>query len=373
VLAVTLPERNLGPPQEAEGAPIRKTGTPADQLNANLDLIKQLGNATLGGLSPLDWALSWAAADYLVIPLEHGKNRPHRLLGSGWSAKAGTAGSRSPEQIKAWWECDPSAMIGIVTAVSPFSGVLIIDIDTKPGKPNGWVSISDLVKEYGPLPETMRVITPSGGMHLYYAMPEGEPRVRFRVGWLPGVDIPWLVPVPPSAKLIRHEAQPDTAEDYVHYQLARIVEPPLPIAPAWVFPDIRTTPAHDNDLSAKKGVRRVTPTERSQPQRPIGTGRMGWHSEALPPTALFVENGLGWFTGSRDSDCFRLACRLWSQYGDEATVVSLIFKTWEHTPPKDHPFSWQDAYHKIKQAERYWLEDREHILRRAESLMRDFR
>ena len=68
-------------------------------------------------------------------------------------------------------------MVGIVTAVSPLSRVLIIDIDTKPGKPNGWESIFDLMEEYGPLPETTSVITPSGGMHLYYAMPEDEPPV----------------------------------------------------------------------------------------------------------------------------------------------------------------------------------------------------
>lgn len=88
---------------------------------------------------------------------------------------------------------------------------------------------------------------------------------------------------------------------------------------------------------------------------------------------MFIENGLGWFTGSRDADCFRLACRLWFQYGDEGTVVAFIYQAWERSPAKDHPFGWQDAYHKIKQAERYWLEDREHILRRAESLMRGFR
>ena len=112
------------------------------------------------------------------------------------------------------------------------------------------------------------------------------------------------------------------------------------------------------------------PNRPKQPQRPISTVGSRWHSAALPPTELFIENGLGWFTGSRDSDCFRLACRLWRQYGDEAVVVGVIFKAWERSPAKDHPFSWQDAYHKIKQAERYWLEDREQILRRAESLMR---
>ncbi len=242
--------------------------------------------------------------------------------------------------------------------------MLVIDIDTKPGKPNGWESIFHLMEQYEPLPETTGVITPSGGTHLYYAMPEGEPPLRCRVGWLPGVDVPWLIPVPPSAKL--------TAERYVEYQFARIVDP-LPIAPAWLLADISNRHTQSQRLSrtgcGRGHAEALPPTEPGQPP-PSRTGGLRWRSAALPPTELFIENGLGWFTGSRDYDCLKLARRLWSQYGDEAVVVGVIFKAWERSPAKDHPFSWQDAYHKIKQAERYWLEDREHILRRAESLMR---
>jgi hypothetical protein len=71
----------------------------------------------------------------------------------------------------------------------------------------------DLVKEYEPLPETTRVITPSGGMHLYCAMPEGEPPLLFKPGWLPGVDIPWVVPVPPSARLVASNYLPIDCDD----------------------------------------------------------------------------------------------------------------------------------------------------------------
>jgi hypothetical protein len=267
-ISVPVPERNLGPPGEAEGA-AAETDTPTEHLNANLHLIKQHGNATLGELSALGWALSWAAAGYLVIPLEHGRNIPHRLLlGSGWSPKAGTAGSRDPDQIKVWWQGDCSAMIGIITAVSPFSRVLIIDIDTKPGKPNGWESIFDLMEEYEPLPETTSVITPSGGTHLYYAMPDGEPPVRCRVGWLPGVDIPWLVSVPPSAKLV--------SSIYLPYRFGQQILGPLPEAPSWVFSDIRTRPGQRQRPIRTGGVRRrskaLALTEPSQPHQPIRTG-----------------------------------------------------------------------------------------------------
>jgi hypothetical protein len=335
---VVPPPENLGPPRQTEGAP-PENGTPTDHFNVNSNSIKQCCNGSLAGWSPLTWALSYAAAGHLVIPLEHGRNIPHRrLLGRGWSAKAGTAGSRDPEQIKAWWKSDPSAMIGIVTAVSPLSWVLVIDIDTKPGKPNGWESISNLMNEYELLPDTTRVITPSGGMHLHYAMPEGEPPVPGRVGWLPGVDIPWQVPVPPSAKLIKQQLQDSSrsGETYVYYQWASIVEP-LPIAPAWLLADIRNRRRQSQRPSrterARKHAEALPPTEPGQlPLR--RTGGVGGLSEALPPTEEFLAVGLGWFTGSRDADCFRLACRLWFQYGDEGTVVAFIYQAWERSPRK---------------------------------------
>jgi hypothetical protein len=106
------------------------------------------------------------------------------------------------------------------------------------------VSIFDLMEEYEPLPETTRVITPSGGTHLHYAMPEGEPPVRCRVGWLPGVDIPWLVPVPPSAKLV--------SSIYLPYRFGQQILGPLPEAPSWVFRTSGPGRGNDNDPSARE-------------------------------------------------------------------------------------------------------------------------
>ena len=83
------PHENLGPPLEAEGAPA-ESGTPTDHSNVNSNFIKQYCNATLGRWSPLTWALSYAAAGHLVIPLEHGRNIPpqtasrQRLERQGW-------------------------------------------------------------------------------------------------------------------------------------------------------------------------------------------------------------------------------------------------------------------------------------------------
>jgi len=138
------------------------------------------------------------------------------------------------------------------------------NIDTKPGKPNGWESIFELMNEcQESLPETTSVTTPSGGTHLYYALPEGEPPVLGRVGWLPGVDIPWMVPVPPSAKWSLQRLQdgsisrPNLAEIHV-YQWASIVDP-LPVAPAWLLADIRTRGNSHKDANCA----RMSATDRS--------------------------------------------------------------------------------------------------------------
>jgi hypothetical protein len=59
---------------------------------------------------------------------------------------------------------------------------------------------------------------------------------------------------------------------------------------------------------------------------------------------------------------------LWSQYCDETTVVAFIYQAWKHTPPKNHPFTWLDAYDKINRAERHWRADIEATRRLAASL-----
>jgi hypothetical protein len=91
-----LPERNLGPPRQAEGAPA-KNGTPTDHSNVNSSFTKQYCNETLGRWSPLTWALSYAAAGHLVIPLEHGRNIPHRrLLGRAGAPRLGRLATGIP-------------------------------------------------------------------------------------------------------------------------------------------------------------------------------------------------------------------------------------------------------------------------------------
>jgi Bifunctional DNA primase/polymerase, N-terminal len=308
-------ERQLGPAFELNHGPSDNDSLPINSSQSPFSL---------------RWALHYGSLGLKALPLRHGDKRPHRMLGSGWTRE--TVGSSDPQQIRRWWEQDMSANIGIVTG--PRSGVLVIDLDMKIGKPRGIDSIFDLMDEYEPLPQTSWVLTPSLGQHLYFAWPEGEPPLPHVVGWLQGVDVPWQVAVPPSAKLykLRKDSMGLEGEFYAPYTWKHVVEP-LPLAPSWLLNDIRVRPR--------------------QPQRPMGAGGSGWHSTSdLPSTEWFLERGFR--PGQRNHDCFRLALRLWNyHWPSDDLVTSIVHKVWLATDQSFDSFPWSEVVGCIKSAERY--------------------
>ncbi|MCD1264052.1 ATPase [Shinella sumterensis] len=86
--------------------------------------------------------------------------------------------------IDRWWSDWPDAAIGLPTG-SP-TGFFALDIDNKPGGANGFAWLSDMEAEHGPLPVTARVISPNGGLHIYFKYVAGT-RNRGALG--AGVDI----------------------------------------------------------------------------------------------------------------------------------------------------------------------------------------
>lgn len=79
------------------------------------------------------------------------------------------------EKIRAWWTQWPYAMIGMPTGRA--SGLFVIDIDRKNGK-DGFKTLAALEAEYAPLSKTLTSQTPSGGLHLYFLMPDTDPPLR---------------------------------------------------------------------------------------------------------------------------------------------------------------------------------------------------
>ncbi len=76
------------------------------------------------------------------------------------------AATRCPTTIRGWFTHWPGA--GLAVACGP-SGVVVVDIDL----PAGPASLDALEAEHGPLPATVTVQTPSGGVHHYFRAPAG--------------------------------------------------------------------------------------------------------------------------------------------------------------------------------------------------------
>lgn len=110
----------------------------------------------------LDAALEYAKEGWPVLPLR-GKV-PRTTHG----VKDAT---RDAAQIREWWTKWPDANIGLATG--KVSGRLVLDIDIKKGK-RGDESLRLLEEQYGPLPETRKSVTASGGWHYVFRMPAGS-------------------------------------------------------------------------------------------------------------------------------------------------------------------------------------------------------
>jgi predicted P-loop ATPase len=110
-----------------------------------------------------------------------------------------------PRVAAAWWAQWPSANVGVATGKA--SGLVVVDLDVKPaqgGRP-ALDGVSELVRleaEHGALPDTLRSRTGRGGLHLFFAYPDGVERIKSSAGEVaPGVDVRaegGYVVVPPS-------------------------------------------------------------------------------------------------------------------------------------------------------------------------------
>ncbi len=92
--------------------------------------------------------------------------------------------TRFPRIIERWWSDWDDAAVGLPTGEK--TGFFALDIDNKPGGANGFDWLTEMEAEHGPLPDTARVTSPNGGMHVYFKYVVGT-RNRGALG--AGVDI----------------------------------------------------------------------------------------------------------------------------------------------------------------------------------------
>jgi len=123
-------------------------------------------------MTPLDYV----RLNFRVFPCTARK----RPLIKDWGRDAST----DPRVIEGWWRRWPRALIGVPTGRA--SGIVILDVDIKNPKANGFDSLVDL--GHAILPETPLAHTQSGGLHAYFD--PGEREIRNSASRLgPGLDI----------------------------------------------------------------------------------------------------------------------------------------------------------------------------------------
>lgn len=132
--------------------------------------------------SIIDAAIAYVKLGYKVFPcVQNGKEPIGRLAPRGCYNATDDIGV-----VRAWWEAEPGANIGVATG----DGLVVIDVDCDPITGlDGYQTLHDLETELGPLPQTRRVRTPRGGMHIYLQCAEGAeyPNSSGKLG--PGIDV----------------------------------------------------------------------------------------------------------------------------------------------------------------------------------------
>jgi len=125
-------------------------------------------------MSPLhQWARYYAGRGFAIFPLVPGTKSP--FAGSTGSTEATTDLAR----IDAWWAAHPEANIGVKPSAS-CGGLYVFDVDPRNGGTEGVASLP-------PVDSAMRVASPGGGYHLYFAAPN-LPTVRYSGAPAQGVD-----------------------------------------------------------------------------------------------------------------------------------------------------------------------------------------
>jgi len=123
----------------------------------------------------LQHALALARRGFKVFPIKANAKTPP--LVQAWPKRA-TSDARA---VRAFWAATPDANIAIHC-----EGLLVVDIDTKKG---GDVSLEALI-DLGLDVNTLTTLTPSGGRHLFYRLPDGHPGVPNSVSTIDaGLDV----------------------------------------------------------------------------------------------------------------------------------------------------------------------------------------
>jgi replicative DNA helicase len=123
-------------------------------------------------MTTLAAALTYADRGWHVLPIPQGKKYPRF---NEWQNLA----TVDDDLITTWWERWPDDGVGIACGAA--SGIFVIDVDVADGKV-GERTLAELEAQYGELPETYTVRTPTGGWHFYFRYDPTRPLGNGKLG-----------------------------------------------------------------------------------------------------------------------------------------------------------------------------------------------
>ncbi len=189
-------------------------------------------------------AARWWTAIGRLIPLGRGtdeswaKKANPSLLGRGWSVQ--DVASQRLDQIDAWWGMDRWANVGFPTKANR---IVIADLDPRHGGEERWAELCEAHGfDWSCVP---RSASPAmeGGQHLWFRTDVDYPHSPLARG----VDRPWQVPVPPSARPVVTDptAKGSRARRTTVLPYTWVAGDPrvLPEAPAWLVGERLDAPA----------------------------------------------------------------------------------------------------------------------------------
>jgi hypothetical protein len=258
----------------------------------------------------LEHALRLAAAGFHIFPLKPDAKTPAH---KGWQDEATT----DHIQIRAWFE-HGDFNIGVYAGKfgDGSAALLVLDVDNKGGK-RGSDEIIRLELEGMDLPTCRETLTPTGGRHLFFKVPEPVRQgadvvargldVRSRGGYVVG---------PGSVT---------KDGEYVE------VDGDLPLAPAWLVE------------SCGRGRQKRERGYTAKPAR-VDAGR------AFQRAVAYLENEA---PTEDDPDAYKVACRVKDFGVDEATAVHLMQTHWD---PRCMPPRSDNTVDPVHNAYRYGLD-----------------
>lgn len=232
-------------------------------------------------------ALQYAAKGKPVFPCVPGTKRP--LTRHGFKEATTDKGT-----IDSLWSKSPNANLAVPTG--SVSGLVVLDVDIRKGI-DGKKSLEELVAAHEPLPTTVVVKTPQGGLHYHFIHPGG--RVPCSTGKLgPGLDVRGdggYVLLPPSK----------INEGAYTYDSADISPAPLP---SWL---------HEL-MAAGAGQPRIANVDLNKSARPSG-------QPGIPPSVR-KQIDSGCTAGTRNATAFGIATQLRDEGHDPQLITDLVFQ-----------------------------------------------